>query len=135
MATNWIKYLRPTVTALALVAALSATYMRGFQTAHTEQQVIIEKMRTDAAQAAAEAEKAYAAKLEENARLAKEVNRIRRNTETRAVMMAASAEKRKTENKQGIENAITQDKNSGSGDCGLGTHSLQQYRRALGYDG
>lgn len=131
------KWLPEIVFVLVLGAVVGLAYRSGFQTAYAEQQAVIEKMKADAAKKEAEAAKAHVEQLEKIQAQAVEMNRLKEDIEIRTVTMTNETNRHKAENKKGIEDAITQDRNENraADGGGLGTHSLRQYRKSLGYDG
>lgn len=133
VSTKAVKAAPLLLAAALLIASHTFAYRAGFQTASDKKQAVIGKMQQDAKAAEAQAEKAYAQSLERIARLTAELNHVRSSIEQRAVKMQQEAQSRKQQNKQGIENAIAQDKKSAACIDGMGAHSLRQYRHALGY--
>lgn len=131
LANNW----QP-IAIIALVGTLLAvSHHQGYKSAFAKQQVVIEKMKRDKAQAMLLSAQNYARELEQARAEAKKYE-----VKAHAVGMAlakkqAEVSRLKTENKKEIENVLTQDrKNAGDG-CidGFGHHGLQLYKRALGY--
>lgn len=136
-AIEWLlKWLPEMAFVLILGAVVGLSYRSGFQTAYTEQQAVIEKMKADAKEKEADAAKAHTAQLEKIQALTAEMNRLKEDIETRTVNMTNETNRRKAENKKGIDDAIARDRheNRAADGGGLGTHSLRQYRRSLGYD-
>lgn len=132
---KWLMKWLPEIIFVVLLAVLvGVVYHSGFKAAHAEQQTVIDQMKLDAAEEKAAAAKAYAEKLEQIRQLDAEVNRIKGEVEQNALNMKADVERRKIKNKQGIENAIAQDKQAAACIDGLGANGLRQYRDALGYD-
>lgn len=119
--------------AAVLIAGHTFAYRAGFQTALDRQQAVIDKMAAQAKEREAESAKAYAESLEKIRAQSAELNRIKSGIEQRALKLAQEVQTNKTQNKQGIENAIAQDKNGADCIDGIGPNGLRQYRNALGY--
>ncbi|HGT4377707.1 TPA: hypothetical protein ACM25C_002195 [Neisseria meningitidis] len=131
LANNW----QP-IAIIALVGTgLAVSHHQGYKSAFAKQQVVIEKMKRDKAQAMLLSAQNYARELEQARAEAKKYE-----VKAHAVGMAlakkqAEVSRLKTENKKEIENVLTQDRKNAGGGCidGFGSHGLQLYNRALGY--
>lgn len=131
LANNW----QP-IAIIALVGTgLAVSHHQGYKSAFAKQQAVIDKMEKDKAQALLLSAQNYARELEQARAEAKKYE-----VKAHAVGMAlakkqAEVSRLKTENKKEIENVITQDRKNASGNCidGFGSHSLQLYKRSLGY--
>jgi len=131
LANNW----QPIAIIALIGTGLAVSHHQGYKSAFAKQQVVIDKMEKDKAQALLLSAQNYARELEQARAEAKKYE-----VKAHAVGMAlakkqAEVSRLKTENKKEIENALTQDRQKAGSSCidGFGSHSLQLYNRALGY--
>ena len=131
LANNW----QPIAIIALIGTGLAVSHHQGYKSAFAKQQAVIEKMKRDKAQAMLLSAQNYARELEQARAEAKKYE-----VKAHAVGMAlakkqAEVSRLKTENKKEIENVLTQDRKNAGGGCidGFGHHSLQLYKRALGY--
>ena len=131
LANNW----QPIAIIALIGTGLAVSHHQGYKSAFAKQQAVIEKMKRDKAQAMLLSAQNYARELELVRAEAKKYE-----VKAHAVGMAlakkqAEVSRLKTENKKEIENVLTQDRKNAGGGCidGFGHHSLQLYKRALGY--
>ena len=131
LVNNW----QPIVIIALVGTGLAVSPHQGYKSAFAKQQVVIDKMEKDKAQALLLSAQNYARELE-NARA--EATQSEAKAHAVGVKLAqkqAEVSRLKTQNKKEIENALTQDRQKAGGGCidGLGSHSLRLYARALGY--
>lgn len=114
---------------------LVASYKQGYKTAYQAQQAVIDKMEKDKSEALRLSAQNYARELEQARAAAKESEAKAHAVGVALAQKQAEVSRLKTENKKEIENVLTQDRKNASGNCidGFGHHSLQLYKRALGY--
>ena len=127
--TQLIKYGLPLLLACMLAVA---AYLLGYRAAYDRQQAVIEQIKKDNASAEAAAAQAYAAKLADVQKLAEKQQAAAQAVGIELAQANAKARQTAEQLKKGIDDALKQD----SGRCadGLGTNSLREYRKALGYN-
>lgn len=124
------------IAIIALVGTgLAASHHQGYKSAFAKQQAVIDKMEREKDQALRLSAQNYARELEQ---AREEVKQSEAKAHAVGVALAqkqAEVSRLKTENRNEIENSLTQDRQKAGGGCidGLGSHSLRLYARALGY--
>ena len=129
LANNW----QPIAIIALIGTGLAVSHHQGYKSAFAKQQVVIDKMEKDKAQALLLSAQNY--ELEQARAAAKESEAKAHAVGVKLAQKQAEVSRLKTENKKEIENALTQDRQKAGGGCidGLGSHSLRLYARALGY--
>ena len=131
LANNW----QPIAIIALIGTGLAVSHHQGYKSAFAKQQAVIDKMEKDKAQALLLSAQNYARELEQARAAAKESEAKAHAVGVKLAQKQAEVSRLKTENKKEIENVLTQDRKNASGGCidGFGHHSLQLYKRSLGY--
>ena len=131
LVNNW----QPIVIIALVGTGLAVSHHQGYKSAFAKQQVVIDKMEKDKAEALRLSSQAYARELEQAREEAKQSEAKAHAVGVKLAQNQAEVSRLKTENKKEISHALTQDRQKAGGGCidGLGYHSLRLYTRALGY--
>lgn len=131
MSNKWLVQLGGGLVAAVLL--VGGGYYKGYSTAkHRYQAQVVVLQQRHSAEALA-AEQAYTAKLAEAAAEKQKWYDFAQNQSAKLADALRKLDTRQGRLQQEIPNAIEQDKHNGGCTAGLGAHSLQLYRQALGY--
>ena len=131
LANNW----QPIAIIALISTGLAVSHHQGYKSAFAKQQAVIDKMEREKDQALRLSAQNYARELEQAREEAKQSEAKAHAVGVALAQKQAEVSRLKTQNKKEIENALTQDRQKAGGSCidGFGSHSLQLYKRALGY--
>lgn len=128
-----LKHWKPIAITVAAAALFAAGLCAGYSSAWQKQQSQIDRLLLKSAEEKAASAEAHAAALRKEAHAARQ-QAARANELESALLLAEAQIARQTEDrKKAIDEAIKKDRAANPCRDGLGTHSLREYSRALGY--